>query len=137
MSLSDVRSSSPPTHRVAGIEWFANDSLAEVFAMQGNRAHMEDRFSVLSVPEKNLYLYGVFDGHGGEVDKQFADFPALDHLILCSYHQSYLTHQSIEQLYLDRPKNVFLPESESGRFSHHSRRIAHAKSNLRGVASVA
>lgn len=35
--------------------------------MQGNRAHMEDRFSMLADTKRNIYLYGVFDGHGGKV----------------------------------------------------------------------
>lgn len=48
-------------------EWSSSDGMAEVFALQGMRSHMEDRFCMQSEPELNIYLYGVFDGHGGEV----------------------------------------------------------------------
>lgn len=41
--------------------------MTEAFAMQGHRAHMEDRFCMLAEPKRDLYLYGVFDGHGGRV----------------------------------------------------------------------
>lgn len=39
-----------------------------VFAIQGRRPHMEDRFNVVSNLENTgASIYGIFDGHGGEV----------------------------------------------------------------------
>jgi len=39
-----------------------------VFAVQGRRPYMEDRFNVVSQLEHtDTSLYGIFDGHGGEV----------------------------------------------------------------------
>lgn len=41
-----------------------------VFAVQGRRPHMEDRFNVVSNLElTGTSIYGIFDGHGGEVCK--------------------------------------------------------------------
>ncbi|OQR67948.1 protein phosphatase 1L-like [Tropilaelaps mercedesae] len=47
--------------------------MSEGFAMQGHRAHMEDRFSMLADPERSVYLYGVFDGHGGKAAAEYAE----------------------------------------------------------------
>jgi len=39
-----------------------------VFAIQGRRPYMEDRFNFVSQLENtNTSIYGIFDGHGGEV----------------------------------------------------------------------
>jgi len=39
-----------------------------VYAIQGRRPHMEDRFNVVTELEHTgTSIYGVFDGHGGEV----------------------------------------------------------------------
>jgi len=43
-----------------------------VYALQGRRATMEDRFTFVNKLEHtNTSLYGVFDGHGGEVSHLF------------------------------------------------------------------
>lgn len=41
-----------------------------VYALKGRRPKMEDRFSVIKDKESGISLYGVFDGHGGEVNYQ-------------------------------------------------------------------
>ena len=39
-----------------------------VYAIQGRRAEMEDRFNVVvELQQSNTSLYGIFDGHGGQV----------------------------------------------------------------------
>lgn len=39
-----------------------------VFAIQGRRPYMEDRFNVVcQLEHTNTSIYGIFDGHGGEV----------------------------------------------------------------------
>lgn len=38
-----------------------------VYALKGRRPKMEDRFSVLADEGSGIALYGIFDGHGGEV----------------------------------------------------------------------
>lgn len=47
--------------------WEVQKENLGVFAVQGRRAHMEDRFNEASISELSTSLYGVFDGHGGEV----------------------------------------------------------------------
>ena len=39
-----------------------------VYALKGRRPKMEDRFSVIVDKESGISLFGVFDGHGGEVN---------------------------------------------------------------------
>ena len=39
---------------------------AAVYAIQGRRPHMEDRFDMI-VNHKTHSFYGIFDGHGGDV----------------------------------------------------------------------
>ncbi|KAH7961257.1 hypothetical protein HPB52_006101 [Rhipicephalus sanguineus] len=53
--------------------WELQAKHAGVFALQGRRPRMEDRFCILSNEEHDLHLYGVFDGHGGEVASEFAE----------------------------------------------------------------
>lgn len=47
------------------------DGLVGIYAMQGRRGNMEDRFSVMQdVPvglNKRMSFFGVYDGHGGQV----------------------------------------------------------------------
>ena len=39
-----------------------------VYAIQGRRPHMEDRFNVVNdLEHTETSIYGLFDGHGGEV----------------------------------------------------------------------
>jgi protein phosphatase 1L len=39
-----------------------------VYAIQGRRPHMEDRFNVITnLEHTNTSTYGIFDGHGGDV----------------------------------------------------------------------
>lgn len=49
--------------------WELKSPGAAVYAIQGRRDHMEDRFSVLtdSVNRSHPSIFGIFDGHGGEV----------------------------------------------------------------------
>ncbi|XP_054708166.1 protein phosphatase 1L-like [Uloborus diversus] len=44
-----------------------------VYAMKGRRNRMEDRFSVMSDKETGIFLYGIFDGHGGEFAADFVE----------------------------------------------------------------
>ena len=49
-----------------------HEGLVGVYAMQGRRANMEDRFSVMQDvevgPNKKMSFIGVYDGHGGQVN---------------------------------------------------------------------
>ena len=49
--------------------WELRSSSVSVFSIQGRRDHMEDRFEVLADPVNRSHpsIFGVFDGHGGEV----------------------------------------------------------------------
>lgn len=53
--------------------WELQAKGAGVYALQGRRPRMEDRFSMLSDEPHDLHLYGIFDGHGGEVASEFAE----------------------------------------------------------------
>lgn len=63
----------PPGSPAAARSWEMQAKGAGVFALQGRRPRMEDRFSMLSDEPHDLHLYGVFDGHGGEVASEFAE----------------------------------------------------------------
>lgn len=63
----------PPPGSPAARSWEVQAKGAGVFALQGRRPRMEDRFSILSDEPHDLHLYGVFDGHGGEVASEFAE----------------------------------------------------------------
>lgn len=49
--------------------WELKSPGAAVYAIQGRRDHMEDRFAVLTDPVNRSHpsIFGIFDGHGGEV----------------------------------------------------------------------
>jgi len=49
--------------------WEFRGSSVAVYSIQGRRDHMEDRFEVLAdaVNRSHPSIFGVFDGHGGEV----------------------------------------------------------------------
>ena len=48
--------------------WDMKKQEAAVYAIQGRRPHMEDRFNIVNKLEHtNTSIYGIFDGHGGEV----------------------------------------------------------------------
>lgn len=56
------------------ISWELKEGNAGVYAVQGRRPKMEDRFSVLSpVQDVDVALYGVFDGHGGDTAAEFTE----------------------------------------------------------------
>ena len=48
--------------------WELKKGNVGVFAIQGRRPHMEDRFNVVNdLEHTDTSIYGIFDGHGGEV----------------------------------------------------------------------
>jgi len=47
--------------------WELRKDTIGVYSIQGRRAHMEDRFNVVDLEQINASIYGVYDGHGGEV----------------------------------------------------------------------
>ena len=54
---------------VNGVTWQLLRGNTGVFAIQGKRPYMEDRFNVVQDWEHTkTSIYGVFDGHGGEVN---------------------------------------------------------------------
>ena len=54
---------------------FKNNNVA-VYSIQGRRDHMEDRFEVLTdiTNKSHPSIFGIFDGHGGEVGWEGPDF---------------------------------------------------------------
>lgn len=50
--------------------WQYKSSTAAVYSIQGRREHMEDRFGILAdtLNKSHPTIFGVFDGHGGEVN---------------------------------------------------------------------
>lgn len=56
-----------------GKTWELERQRANVYAIQGRRPRMEDRFSVLVDEDTGIALYGIFDGHGGESAAEFVE----------------------------------------------------------------
>lgn len=59
---------------------FKNNNVA-VYSIQGRRDHMEDRFEVLTdiTNKSHPSIFGIFDGHGGEVGWEGPDSTDLLH----------------------------------------------------------
>lgn len=54
--------------------WEAKKGNAAVYAIQGRRPHMEDRFNIVyDLEHTKSSIYGVFDGHGGEFSADFVE----------------------------------------------------------------
>ncbi|ESN90438.1 hypothetical protein HELRODRAFT_189860 [Helobdella robusta] len=52
---------------------FTKDNVS-VFAVQGRRPHMEDRFNVVSpLDDTGTSIFGIFDGHGGDFAADFVE----------------------------------------------------------------
>lgn len=53
--------------------WEFKTNTAAVYAIQGRREHMEDRFEVLTdlLNKSHPSIFGVFDGHGGEAAAEY------------------------------------------------------------------
>lgn len=47
--------------------WELRKEFVGVYSIQGRRLYMEDRFSVIEHEQIGASIYGVFDGHGGQV----------------------------------------------------------------------
>jgi hypothetical protein len=58
----------PPSHMEGGrAAWELRKDCIGVYSIQGRRPHMEDRFNVVELEQMNTSIFGVFDGHGGQV----------------------------------------------------------------------
>ncbi|XP_067668505.1 protein phosphatase 1L-like [Haliotis asinina] len=54
--------------------WESKKENVAVFAIQGRRPHMEDRFNiVIDLEHTRTSIYGIFDGHGGEFAADFVE----------------------------------------------------------------
>lgn len=54
--------------------WEAKKGNAAVYAIQGRRPHMEDRFNIVyDLEHTKSSIYGIFDGHGGEFSADFVE----------------------------------------------------------------
>ncbi|XP_041357070.1 protein phosphatase 1L-like [Gigantopelta aegis] len=54
--------------------WELRKENVAVFAIQGRRPHMEDRFNVVNdLEHTDTSIYGMFDGHGGEFAADFVE----------------------------------------------------------------
>ncbi|KAI0227958.1 Protein phosphatase 1L [Lamellibrachia satsuma] len=54
--------------------WQLKKSNVAVYAIQGRRPHMEDRFNIVTdLEHTNTSIYGIFDGHGGEFAAEYAE----------------------------------------------------------------
>lgn len=50
------------------VSWELKKDNVAIYAIQGRRPHMEDRFNVVNdLEHTKTSIYGIFDGHGGEV----------------------------------------------------------------------
>jgi serine/threonine protein phosphatase PrpC len=64
-ALTYLSSSAVTTVKSESAEWTSSDVTATAGSMQGWRRGMEDAHFMTHHKEKNVYLFGVFDGHGG------------------------------------------------------------------------
>ncbi|KAJ8309800.1 hypothetical protein KUTeg_011665 [Tegillarca granosa] len=56
------------------VSWDLKKGNAAVYAIQGRRPHMEDRFNIVNdLEHTNTSIFGVFDGHGGEFAAEFTE----------------------------------------------------------------
>jgi len=67
LSLSFGIGSDEPSARLDRASWELRKDTIGVYSVQGRRPHMEDRFNVVDLEQINASIYGVYDGHGGEV----------------------------------------------------------------------
>jgi len=65
---------------------FKSNSVA-VYSIQGRRDHMEDRFEVLTdlVNKSHPSIFGIFDGHGGDVSTNVGETNEKAKCRLCLY----------------------------------------------------
>lgn len=76
---SNISDNFPVTKDIFGDKgresWELKRDNVAVFAIQGRRPHMEDRFNVITdLDDTRTSVYGIFDGHGGEVFIYFFTF---------------------------------------------------------------
>ncbi|XP_070538635.1 protein phosphatase 1L-like [Ptychodera flava] len=57
----------PPSH------WELRQESVAVYAIQGKRPRMEDRYDVVHDEETGLSMFGIFDGHGGQFAAEFTE----------------------------------------------------------------
>ena len=58
--------------------WQLKKGNVAVYAIQGRRPHMEDRFNIITdLEHTNTSIYGIFDGHGGEVRRKQSSYKPL------------------------------------------------------------
>jgi len=74
LSLSFGIYNDEPTSRLDRVSRELRKDSIGVYSIQGRRPHMEDRFNVVDVEQINASIYGVYDGHGGEVESWFGNF---------------------------------------------------------------
>jgi len=67
LSLSFGIGTYEPSARLDRASWELRKDTIGVYSIQGRRPHMEDRFNVVDLEQINASIYGVYDGHGGEV----------------------------------------------------------------------
>jgi len=67
LSLSFNIDGGDPIARLERASWELRKDTIAVYSIQGRRPHMEDRFNVVDLEQINASIYGVYDGHGGEV----------------------------------------------------------------------
>jgi len=67
LSLSFGVVNDEPPERLDRASWELRKETIGVYSIQGRRPHMEDRFNVVDLEQNNTSIYGVYDGHGGEV----------------------------------------------------------------------
>lgn len=73
--------------------WEFKSHNVAVYSIQGRRDHMEDRFEVLTdtVNKTHPSIFGVFDGHGGEVSGCVKMDQSLLRCLLAYFPQQYTT----------------------------------------------
>lgn len=72
-----------PPEQLGRVAWELQKELAAAYALQGRRPHMEDRFNIVSdLEQTGIYLFGIFDGHGGEFAAEFTKKTLFKYLLI-------------------------------------------------------
>ncbi|XP_013776573.1 protein phosphatase 1L-like [Limulus polyphemus] len=60
--------------------WERKEENVSIYALQGRRPQMEDRFGLIIDETHDVALYGIFDGHGGEFAAKYAEHNIFNNL---------------------------------------------------------
>ncbi|CAH1780661.1 unnamed protein product [Owenia fusiformis] len=130
------------TNEKVKASWELRKGNVGVYAIQGRRNHMEDRFNVvLDLEHTGTSIYGIFDGHGGEFAADFTEKTLFKTIMvrllkaaLAGSTEDLSALLTEEFLYVD--KQLLAIEKATNEVSGTTALIAMVKDNILTVANV-